>query len=106
MDPVKIANRHRPAAGRGRQLLKMANDMHAGQARSETTSADGGGPGKLAIIELPPRAVNDRSTQQAHSAYRRYSPAIATNAIAIGRAARYTEHAITYRREAKRINSQ
>jgi hypothetical protein len=33
MHAVKIANRHRPAAGDGRQLFKMADDMHARRAR-------------------------------------------------------------------------
>jgi len=40
MNAVKIANRHRPAAGDGRQLFKMANDMHARRAR-KAGGADG-----------------------------------------------------------------
>jgi hypothetical protein len=97
MDPVEIANRHRPAAGGGRQLLKMADDMHARQARMGVgTSADGGCLGKLAIIELLSRAVND----QTNVAGNRHEPLAAMplnrgKQLAFGQPNRYTEQKTT-----------
>ena len=59
VDAVEVSNRHRPAAGGGGQLLKMADDMHShGLVRRDRPKANA--PGKLAIIDLPLHSVNER----------------------------------------------